>query len=45
MDTTNDKAKTSSFDAKLYKTFLILAMVSFALGALVNIYTLKRIYK
>jgi uncharacterized membrane protein len=43
--TTTEKEKVSEFDKKLYKTFLILAMVSFTLGALVNLYTLKRIYK
>lgn len=29
----------------LYKTFLIMAMVSFTLGALVNYYTLKQLSK
>lgn len=28
-----------------YKTFLVLAMVSFSLGALVNYYTLKKLAK
>ncbi len=28
-----------------YKTFLVLAMISFSLGALVNYYTLKKISK
>lgn len=29
----------------LYKTFLILAMISFSLGAIVNYYTLKKLAK
>lgn len=45
METTNDKEKINGVHPNLYKTFLILAMVSFTLGALVNYYTLKRLYK
>tara|TARA_Y100000114_G_C11762224_1_gene330482 strand:- start:5210 stop:5359 length:150 start_codon:yes stop_codon:yes gene_type:complete len=29
----------------LYKSFLILAMISFSLGALVNFYTLRKLTK
>jgi len=39
------KEKINGVHPNLYKTFLILAMVSFSLGALVNYYTLKRLTK
>lgn len=37
--------KVNGVHPHLYKGFLILAMVSFTLGALVNYYTLKKIRK
>ena len=39
------KKKVNGVHPNLYKTFLVLAMVSFSLGALVNYYTLKRLTK
>jgi len=40
-----EKEKINGVHPSLYKTFLVLAMVSFSLGALVNYYTLKRLTK
>ena len=40
-----EEKKVNGVHPNLYKTFLILAMVSFSLGALVNYYTLKRLTK
>ena len=37
--------KVNGVHPHLYKGFLILAMISFSLGALVNYYTLKKITK
>lgn len=37
--------KVNGVHPALYKTFLLLAMVSFSLGALVNYYTLKKLAK
>ena len=37
--------KVNGVHPTMYKTFLVLAMVSFSLGALVNYYTLKKIRK
>jgi len=37
--------KSKEVHPALYKTFLIMAMVSFTLGALVNYYTLKQLSK
>ena len=36
---------TNGVHPTFYKTFLVLAMISFSLGALVNYYTLKKIAK
>tara|TARA_R110000751_G_scaffold59682_1_gene125145 strand:- start:5154 stop:5294 length:141 start_codon:yes stop_codon:yes gene_type:complete len=38
-----EEKKINGVHPNLYKTFLILAMVSFTLGAMVNYYTLKKI--
>jgi hypothetical protein len=38
-----EKEKVNGVHPNLYKTFLVLAMISFTLGALVNYYTLKKI--
>tara|TARA_R110000787_G_scaffold151977_6_gene265684 strand:+ start:1457 stop:1603 length:147 start_codon:yes stop_codon:yes gene_type:complete len=35
--------KVNGVHPAFYKTFLVLAMISFSLGALVNYYTLKKI--
>jgi len=40
-----EEKKVNGVHPNLYKTFLVLAMVSFSLGALVNYYTLKRLTK
>ena len=40
-----EKKKVNGVHPNLYKTFLVLAMISFSLGALVNYYTLKKIRK
>ncbi len=45
MKTDEKDKKVNGVHPNLYKTFLILAMVSFSLGALVNYYTLKKIAK
>ena len=37
--------KVNGVHPTMYKTFLVLAMVSFSLGGLVNYYTLKKIRK
>ena len=37
--------KVNGVHPTMYKTFLVLAMISFSLGALVNYYTLKKIRK
>ena len=37
--------KVNGVHPTFYKTFLVLAMVSFSLGALVNFYTLKKMSK
>lgn len=41
----NEKEKINGVHPKLYKTFIVLAMISFTFGALVNFYTLKKIIK
>tara|TARA_R100001509_G_scaffold122544_1_gene76368 strand:- start:223 stop:366 length:144 start_codon:yes stop_codon:yes gene_type:complete len=42
----NENVKTANgVHPTFYKTFLVLAMISFSLGALVNYYTLKKIAK
>jgi len=38
-----DGKKVNGVHPNLYKTFLVLAMISFSLGALVNYYTLKKL--
>ena len=40
-----EEKKVNGVHPNLYKTFLVLAMISFSLGALVNYYTLKKITK
>jgi hypothetical protein len=45
MKTKEKEEKVNGVHPNLYKTFLILAMVSFSLGALVNYYTLKKMSK
>ncbi len=39
------KKTANGVHPNLYKTFLILAMISFSLGALVNYHTLKKLTK
>lgn len=43
MGNNNEKNNGKDVHPAMYKTFLILAMVSFTLGSLVNFYTLKRL--
>ena len=43
--TEEEKKKVNGVHPTFYKTFLVLAMISFSLGALVNYYTLKKITK
>lgn len=38
-------SKNKEVHPALYKTFLVMAMVSFTLGALVNFYTLRQLSK
>lgn len=40
-----ENKKVNGVHPTFYKTFLVLAMISFSLGALVNYYTLKKIAK
>lgn len=40
-----DSKTANGVHPNLYRTFLILAMISFSLGALVNYHTLKKIAK
>ena len=40
-----ENEKVNGVHPTFYKTFLVLAMISFSLGALVNYYTLKKITK
>lgn len=45
MKESNEEKKVNGVHPTFYKTFLVLAMISFSLGALVNYYTLKKITK
>lgn len=38
------KEKINGVHPTFHKTFLVLAMISFTMGALVNYYTLKKVY-